>query len=147
MMPLKYYLHQFTKTILPYFARLHYKNWNLHKEQGNCWNNPQTWYLMPPRWNWKKKIPNGLGVYGQPVFKDADSFWYPLRLLLQKLCGWMTGHELSKTEWGYGGGNVVDRNCRWCDKLFEVPKQEEMVPNTLKDILTDDFKFRDDFNE
>ncbi len=36
------------------------------------------------------------------------------------LCWLLTGHELSKTEWGYGGGNKVDRWCRWCNKYFLV---------------------------
>jgi hypothetical protein len=40
--------------------------------------------------------------------------------IIQFLCGLLTGHELSKTEWGYGGGNKVDRWCRWCNKLIAV---------------------------
>jgi len=47
---------------------------------------------------------------------------YPrLRRFLQWLCE-LAGHELSLTEWGYGGGDVADRWCRWCDKLIVVPK-------------------------
>jgi hypothetical protein len=41
--------------------------------------------------------------------------------LIQFLCG-LRGHELSKTEWGYGGGEYADRWCRWCNKLIIVPK-------------------------
>ena len=60
----------------------------------------QTWYYMP-----KRK-------------------WFPwTRAGLQVLCGLFGGHELSKTEWGYGGGDTADRWCRWCDKLIEVPKE------------------------
>ncbi len=44
----------------------------------------------------------------------------------------MTGHEISKTEWGYGGGLFVDRNCRWCDKVIKVPKYEEDIPLGLE---------------
>ena len=41
--------------------------------------------------------------------------------LIQFICG-MFGHELSKTEWGYGGGKYADRWCRWCNKLIILPK-------------------------
>lgn len=40
--------------------------------------------------------------------------------IIRFLCWLLTGHELSKTEWGYGGGNKVDRWCRWCNKHFMV---------------------------
>jgi hypothetical protein len=43
--------------------------------------------------------------------------------LIQAICGWR-GHELSKTEWGYGGGDTADRWCRWCNKHVQVPKTE-----------------------
>lgn len=42
---------------------------------------------------------------------------------LQFICG-LRGHELSKTEWGYGGGEYADRWCRWCNKLIVVRKTE-----------------------
>ena len=58
------------------------------------WQYPQTWYFMPR--------------------------WRPLRRLLQIVHGWL-GHEISKTEWGYGGGEFVDGNCRWCDAHIDVP--------------------------
>lgn len=41
--------------------------------------------------------------------------------IIQFFCG-LKGHELSKTEWGYGGGEYADRWCRWCNKLIKVPK-------------------------
>ena len=44
-----------------------------------------------------------------------------LVLIVQFLCG-LRGHELSKTEWGYGGGEYADRWCRWCNKRIIVPK-------------------------
>jgi len=46
----------------------------------------------------------------------------------------LVGHEHSKTEWGYGGGGMIDRNCRWCDKLIQVPMNETTVPDALKDL-------------
>lgn len=54
---------------------------------------PQLWYCMP--------------------------WWTPARRFLKWLCG-VTGHELSETEWGYGGGKYADRHCRWCDKRIQV---------------------------
>ena len=41
--------------------------------------------------------------------------------VIQFLCG-IRGHEVSKTDWGYGGGDSADVWCRWCDKMFYVPK-------------------------
>lgn len=57
---------------------------------------PQTWWIVSqfPKW---------------------------LKTFTQWICG-KTGHELSNTEWGYGGGDVADCWCRWCNKLVEVPK-------------------------
>ena len=48
----------------------------------------------------------------------------PIRLGLVFLCGLVTGHELSETEWSYGGEAYAQRNCRWCDKSFHVPKDQ-----------------------
>ncbi len=59
---------------------------------------PQTWYYMPR--------------------------WKPMRKFCRFMCGIFTGHELSETEWGYGGDGLVDRHCRWCDKLHRVPISE-----------------------
>jgi len=76
------------------------KNWK--KNKGKDY--PQTWYYMPRRWTKKMKRAK-------------------LRLFLEFLCGILGGHELSKTEWGYGGGDTADRHCRWCDKVIVVPKE------------------------
>ena len=57
---------------------------------------PQTWWFMPKR----------------------NTLRYRM---LRGLCQWLTGHRLSKTEHGYGGGTTEDAHCRWCDKLFNVP--------------------------
>lgn len=43
---------------------------------------------------------------------------------VQSMCGVVIGHEISKTEWGYGGGNSVDVWCRWCNKMMSIPKDE-----------------------
>lgn len=85
------------------------KNWA--KNKGDEY--PQTWYYMPPLWR-KHKL-------GDPVKKHPIG--YPARKGLQFICGILGGHELSKTEWGYGGGQFADRHCRWCDKLVRVPKE------------------------
>lgn len=49
-----------------------------------------------------------------------NRFPKPIKKVIQYLCG-LGGHELSKTEWGYGGGHA-DRWCRWCNKFVQVPK-------------------------
>ena len=74
---------------------------------------PQLWYCWP---RWSKRI------------KSIHRFktW---------LCGKLTGHEWSKTEWGYGGGKHVDCWCRWCDYCDSVPLAESPPPNqTLADL-------------
>lgn len=47
-------------------------------------------------------------------------------------CG-IRGHELSKTEWGYGGGEYADCWCRWCNTLIRVHKS--VVQFTNKDSI------------
>lgn len=51
------------------------------------------------------------------------SRWPRLRKVIEFLCG-LTGHEISKTEWGWGGGEFVDGNCRWCDKHMTISQEE-----------------------
>jgi len=46
----------------------------------------------------------------------------PLRMLIQAIHG-LWGHEPSKTEFGYSGGDTVDCWCKWCDKHFTVPME------------------------
>ena len=69
------------------------KNWSKNKDK----NYPQTWNYMS-KFNRFPKI----------------------KKFLRWLCGVCGGHELSKTEWGYGGGDYADRWCRWCDKMIRV---------------------------
>ncbi len=59
---------------------------------------PQTWYYMP--------------------------YWKPARKVCQIICGIIGGHEHSKTEWGYDGGDFVDDRCRWCDKIIKIRIEE-----------------------
>ena len=47
-----------------------------------------------------------------------------LSKFIQYLCGIICGHEHSKTEWGYGGGDYADSWCRWCNKMIQIPKEE-----------------------
>ena len=110
--------------LMPWIARLHWKNWRKDR-----WDYPQLWYCMPRRW-------------ARPMRdKPKQSGWgYPLRWFLERLCGWLTGHEHSKTEWGYGGGNMVDHNCRWCDKMMRVPLAESPPPHpALRGIVGSSF--------
>ena len=84
-----------------------------HKNQDNdyiqgwyCWPKWTHRWLHCPRWT-------GLGARRNPI--------YTIRLWV---CGLLIGHQLSKTEWGYGGGQFIDGHCRWCDKLFAVTYEE-----------------------
>jgi len=67
--------------------------------------------------------------------KDYIQGWYCIgvrhgpkyrfrRPLIESACEFITGHEISDTEWGWGGGERVDCHCRWCDKVFTVPVTE-----------------------
>ena len=46
------------------------------------------------------------------------------RTVLEFVCQLLTGHEISETEWSYGGGDKVDGHCRWCDKVLKIPLDE-----------------------
>jgi hypothetical protein len=84
------------------------KNWQ--KNKGKDY--PQTWNYMP---------------------RPGKKIW--LRKTLEWLCG-VTGHEISKTEWGYGGGEYADVWCRWCDKMLKVPKTSIMFKNKMaRDLM------------
>ena len=53
---------------------------------------------------------------------------------IQFICG-TKGHELSKTEWGYGGGEYADCWCRWCNKCIQVPKSVVQFTNKDSSVL------------
>lgn len=90
------------RSILIFIASLHPKN------KGRDY--PQLWYCWPKFTGRKNKSMFKIRTY---------------------ICKLFTGHEISKTEWGYGGGNFVDRNCRWCDELIKIPKIEDDIPNNI----------------
>lgn len=101
-------IHKFFCWILPKIAIRHPTN-HIHDNQEY----PQTWWIVTKF------------CKGNPKRKRR----------IQRFCGILTGHEISKTEWGYGGGKFVDFNCRWCDKLIKVPLAESPAPETLGDII------------
>jgi hypothetical protein len=84
------------------------------------------------------RLPKGRG-------KEYPQLWCYMprnkraRKILQWLCGKLTGHELSKTEKGYGGGKFADQWCRWCDKMFKIPLQEMDWSPEVKDIIQYEF--------
>jgi len=93
-------------------------------QTGDRSDYPQTWWCMPKCWKTKKES------------CGCDSMVLTRRsAFLQGVCKVFTGHEISKTEWGYGGGKFVDRHCRWCDKLIKVPKIEEEPPEEIGDTV------------
>ncbi len=83
---------------------------NLKKNQDDDY--VQTWYYMPLRWKKNKGLNDEI---------KKHFIGYRLRKILEFLCGLLGDHELSNTEWGYGGGKYADRHCRWCDKTIRVP--------------------------
>jgi hypothetical protein len=86
---------------------------------------PQTWWL----WN---RLP---GPVGKKWFVyENHSYPNPLYRLLTALCGMLTGHDISRTEAGYGGGEYIDRHCRWCDKLFKEPIDDSDHAPLLLDL-------------
>jgi len=76
---------------------------------------PQTWWM-------KKYIP--LNLCRRWIIYKGKCLHNPLYYILTSLCGLLTGHEKSATEYGYGGGDYIDRNCRWCDKVILEPIEE-----------------------
>lgn len=66
-----------------------------------------------------------------------------IKISLQFLCKIFGGHELSKTEWGYNGGEYADCWCRWCNRLVQVsktslyfthPQSKDMMKDIGKEI-------------
>ena len=70
--------------------------------------------------NWKKNKGKDYPQTGGYIV-HFKQLW--LEVFLQWLCNLCGGHELSKTEWSYGGEKYADRWCRWCGKLIRVPKE------------------------
>ena len=88
----------------------------------------QFWYRVWGQ-HWLARTIFSKRFWNEP-FKDYPQTWYymphwnPMKLFLQRLCGMIGGHENSNTEWCYGGGDFVDSNCRWCDKVIKIPISE-----------------------
>ena len=57
-------------------------------------------------WPWASKL-------------NRRSKW--LGAIIRWLCGRLTGHHASKTEWGYSDGEEMDVWCRWCNQIGRVP--------------------------
>lgn len=108
--------------VLPYVARFHPKNWNRRR-----FRYPQLWYCMPKRW---VELKDEFYENGNRKLRRAKP-----RIVLEHICGFLTGHELSATETGYGGGQYIDKNCRWCDKAIQVPLSECDVSPQLGDLM------------
>ena len=117
------YIRKFFLWLLPIVAKWHPKN----KIKGYREKYPQLWYCMPKRW---KEVKGEYYPNGQPKLKRR-----PLRIIIEHICGFLTGHEISKTESGYGGGRFIDKNCRWCDRVIQVPIEECELPKEMTDIM------------
>ncbi len=94
----------------------------------NMTRSEQFWYQVWGK-RWLARTIFSKRFWSEP-FKDYPQTWYympqrgPGRRFCQMICGLFGGHEHSKTEWGYGGGEYVDNHCRWCDKVLKVPITE-----------------------
>jgi hypothetical protein len=108
---------------------LNRKRWKFKGALAHLWSRikyPQTWYWIPKAW---EKTPS----YEKPLYCK-----YPLTIAFcEWLCGKLTGHEISKTESGYGGGNFYDYHCRWCDKLIQIPTNEMPSGDWMKEAIGD----------
>lgn len=103
-------VHRIVNRVIPFAARLHHKNWD-----KNSWEYPQLWYCWP--WWFKGR-------------RDTIH-----RKILELICKVFTGHEISNTEWGYGGGDYIDFNCRWCDKVIKGHRKEVILPKEMEAII------------
>jgi len=85
----------------------------------------KSWWEYPQTWTWNVKLRRYLGrrFLGKGIYNFN-----------QWLCGKCTGHELSKTEKGFGGGIYMDSWCRWCNHLMQIPIQESPSDQWMRDI-------------
>lgn len=83
--------------------------------QKRRWHYPQTWWY----------------VVGKPES--------PRIHLCQWFCGRFLGHELSDTEKGYGGGGMIDRWCRYCNKRIQIPIREEQIDGAFGELMDEYF--------
>jgi len=91
---------------------------------------PQTWWMH-------KHIP--FRLCRRWIVYKGKYLHNPLYYILTSLCGLLTGHEKSATEHGYGGGDYIDCNCRWCDKVILEPIEESKwaKEGVLRNLITD----------
>jgi len=88
----------------------------------------QFWHKVWGRW-WIARTIFSKRFWNEP-FKDYPQtwcympHWKILKLPIQWFCGVTCKHELSETEWGFGGGDNVDCWCRWCNKMLSIPITE-----------------------
>ncbi len=93
--------------------------------------------LLAEQWDRETSPPEGypqLWTFNSGI----QMVWPRLTKLLQWLCWLLVGHEPSKTEWGYGGGQYADRWCRWCNKMIRVQKEslyDEFGPTKISDMI------------
>lgn len=113
---------------VPWYTRLtkallsRYSRWR--RAAGHDPDYPQTLGILPFRYfPWRQRTLRVVGMDGQPVVWQAPIPF--LKPVYERLCGWLIGHEVSRTERGYGGGPWVDCHCRWCDRLMRVPLDED----------------------
>lgn len=77
----------------------------------------------------------GLSVRSQNIPLIGPQLYNALRWT----CGKLTGHHVSKTEWGYGGGGYADVWCRWCNQIGQIPLSDG--PDRFKNMRSTIWKF------
>ena len=116
-------MRTFIRRLMLHLARLLPSN-----KTENRFRYPQTWHLMPKRWI---PVKNQYHPNGQQKLRRS----YSIRIL-EALCGLLTGHEISETEGGYGGGGYMDRHCRWCDKIIKIPISENDISPEFRNLMS-----------
>jgi hypothetical protein len=89
---------------------------------------PQTWWIFA-----RFKLTKRWWSIRRKCYKN------PLGIAKEFVCGILTGHEASLTEYGYGGGSYIDRNCRWCDHVIKEPLEtskwgKEYLPALIESL-------------
>jgi len=118
-----------TIKLLIFISYIHDKTWLLkHRKEPNIFQEYKNRRKYPQTWNvlldYRSKVKHS-----------------HIAKIIEYLCGILTKHEISETEWGYGlGDNMCDYWCRWCNKHFQMPRREEISDfrtNLMKDIEDD----------
>ena len=103
----------------------------------------KRWLFMKVFLSWR---------WWRTVNREYPQTWFcvpgfrPIRWLVQRVCGWLGGHELSDTEFSWDGYTVM-RNCRWCDRAFFLPPDDCGDPERVLLLSSFAREFEREFRE